>query len=160
MMRRPRCRRFKRSRRAHSKDTYRRSALTIQRCFRRYLKSRYEKLCANSMDDECIMLQPVSNIPRAVFVVVDGMAFDSRHLLSWMTKSNSHPLTRKAVSDELKKKCVDKAVMFLRDEQKRISNRKGYYSRKRMLKRTLDRISKGEVEKCGLRRRTRFSSLM
>lgn len=146
-MRGPRCRRLKRSQRSHSKDTYHRSASRIQRCFRRYLHFRYEKSCSNAMDDECIMLQPVSLIPRSVFVVLDGMAFDSRHLLSWMTKSNSHPLTRQPVSHELKKTCVDKAVSFLGSEQKRISNRRGHFSRKRTLKRTLDRISKADVVK-------------
>lgn len=103
---------------------------------------RYEKSCLNSRDDECIMLQPVGNIPRMVFVVVDGMGFDSRHLLSWMTQSDSHPLTRKPISDELKKVCVDKAVSFSRCEQERTSKRKGYFSRKRALEKTLGRISK------------------
>ena len=107
----------------------------------------------NSMDDECIMLQPVSRIPRGVLVVLDDMGFDSRHLLAWMTKSNSHPLTRQAFSDDVKKLCLDKAVLFLSLEQKRISNRKGYFSRKRVLKRTLDRHV--ELEKCK-RRHIRF----
>lgn len=154
-MRGPRCRRLKRSRRPHPKETYRKSAVVIQRSFRKFLGCRYDNLCLNSRDDECIMLSPVSNIPRGVLVVVDGMAFDSRHLLCWMTKSNSHPLTRDSLSDEVKKLCVDKAVLFLTLEQKRISNRKGYFSRKRILKRTLDRHV--DLEKCK-RRLTRFSA--
>lgn len=152
-MRGPRCRRFNRSQRPYSKETYNKSAAIVQRSFRRFLASRYDSVCLNSKDDECIMLQPVSNIPRGVLVVVDNMAFDSRHLLSWMTKSNSHPLTRESLSDDVKKTCVDKAVLFLTREQKRISNRKGYFSRKRILKRTLDRHV--DLEKCK-RRRTRF----
>lgn len=153
-MRGSRRRRLKRSQRPFSKETYSKSACKIQRCFRSFLKCRYEKSCSNYMDDECIMLQPVSSIPRGVLVVVDNMAFDSRHLLSWMTKSNSHPLTRENLSDEVKKVCLDKAVLFLKREQKRISNRKGYFSRKRTLKRTLGRHV--ELDKCK-RRRTRFS---
>lgn len=138
-MRGPRSRRLKRGQRPFTKETYLKSACKIQRCFRSFLKYRYEKSCSNYMDDECIMLQPVSGIPRGVLVVVDNMAFDSRHLLSWMTKSNSHPLTREKLSDDVKKVCLDKAVLFLWSEQKRISKRKGYFSRKRTLKRTLDR---------------------
>lgn len=153
-MRGRRRRRLKRSQRPFSKETYLKAARTIQRCFRRFLKYRYKKLCFNFEDDECIMLQPVSSIPRGVLVVVDNMAFDSRHLLSWMTKSNSHPLTRDPLPDELNKVCIDKAVLFLSREQRRISNRKGYFSRKRTLKRTLDRHV--ELEKCK-QRRTRFS---
>lgn len=152
-MRRPRCRRLKRSQRPYSKKDYHKSASTIQRCFRRYLEFRYEKTCLNFKDDECIMLQPVSRIPRGVLVVLDNVGFDSRHLLAWMTKSNSHPLTRVVFSDEVKKDCLDKAVLFLKLEQKRISNRKGYFSRKRILKRTLDRHE--DLAKCK-RRRTRF----
>lgn len=152
-MRRPRCRRLKRSQRPHTKEAYQRSASKIQRCFRRYLTFRYEKSCVNFMDDDCIMLQPVSRIPREVLVVLDNMGFDSRHLLAWMTRSDSHPLTREAFADDVKKLCLDKVVSFLRLEQKRTSNRKGYFSRKRILKRTLDRHV--ELEKCK-RRRTRF----
>lgn len=152
-MRRPRRRRLRRSQRPHTKGVYQRSAVTIQRCFRRYLDLRYKRSCLNSMDDECIMLQPVSRIPRGVLVVLDDMGFDSRHLLAWMTKSNSHPLTRKPFPDDVKKLCLDKAVLFLSSEQKRISNRKGYFSRKRVLRRTLDRYV--EFEKCK-RRRLRF----
>lgn len=153
-MRGPRCRRLKRSQRKFSKEKYTESAVIIQKCFRKFLSVRYEGLCLNSRDDECIMLQPVSDIPRGVLVVVDDMAFDSRHLLAWMTRSDSHPLTREPLPDRLKHLCVDKAVVFLTREQKRISNRKGYFSRKRTLKRTLDRHA--DLAKCK-RRRTRFS---
>ena len=107
----------------------------------------------NFLDDECIMLQPVSRIPRGLLVVIDRQGFDSRHLLAWMTRSNSHPLTRDKFPDDVKKMCLDKAIMFLRSEQKRISNRKGYFSRKRTLKRTVDRHT--ELEKCK-RRHIRF----
>lgn len=153
-MRGPRHRRLKRSQRVFPKEKYRESAMIIQRCYRKFLRVRYEGVCLNSKDDECIMLQPVSNIPRGVLVVVDKMAFDSRHLLAWMTKSGSHPLTREPLPDKVKHLCVEKSALFLTSEQKRITNRKGYFSRKRTLKRTLDRHA--DIERCS-RRRTRFS---
>ena len=138
-MRRPRGRRLKRSRRQYARETYQQSAVKIQRCFRNFLSVRYAKLCANSGDDECIMLQPVSHIPREVLLVVDKIGFDSRHLLVWMAKSNVNPLTRRPLSHDVKKLCVDKAVTFLRCEHRRTSTKRGYFSRKRVLQRTIER---------------------
>ena len=153
-MRRPRCRRLERHRRPHTKYAYQQSAVKIQRCFRRFLVSRYAESCTNYDDDDCIMLQPVSHIPREVLLVVDKIGFDSRHLLAWMARSSANPLTRAPLQHDVKKLCLDKAVMFLRREQKRISNRKGYFSRKRILKRTIERHV--DLDKCK-RRRTRFA---
>lgn len=133
-MRRPRQRRLKRSRRKHSKDVYDLSASKIQRGFRTYLDCRYEKVCTNYKDDECIMLQPVSRIPRVLLIVLDGFGFDARHLLTWMNRSNSHPLSRCPLSKTTKKKCVEKIVRYLEDVQNR-SGPKGYFGRKKILER-------------------------
>jgi hypothetical protein len=153
-MRRPRCRRSKRHRRPHSKSTYQHAAVKIQRCFRRFMILRYADSCTNYNDDDCIMLQPVSHIPREVLLVVDKIGFDARHLLAWMARSSANPLTREPLEHDVRRLCLDKAVTFLRSEQRRISNRKGYFSRKRILKRTIERHV--DLEKCK-RRRTRFA---
>lgn len=141
-MRVPRNRRKGRRDRKHSKKEYVRSCIIIQNAFRRYLKRRYSSLCSNYADDECIMLEPVHMIPRGVLMVIDRVAFDCRHLLSWMEKSNSHPLSRTPLQPSLKEACVEKVVVFLKKESSRISNSRGFFSRKRVLERILDRHEK------------------
>lgn len=89
-------------------------------------------------DDECIMLRPVSSIPRGVLVVVDQVAFDSRDLLSWITRSRYHPLTRKPLTDRLKRLCIKKSTTFFeRELGPNKKKKKGFYSRKRVLKKIM-----------------------
>lgn len=139
-MRAPRNRRNSRYNRKHSKQVYIESSIKIQRCFRNFLETRYSKLCPkNYKEDECILFEPVRLIPRDVLVVVDEVGFDCRSFLTWMTKSSTHPLTRERVPDSFKIRCISSAVVFLERENRRNSNRKGFFSRKRILRRTLQK---------------------
>ena len=138
-MRKPRSRRRKRSLRKHTKQEYTQASVTIQRCFRSFLETRYSRVCSNYSDDECILLEPVKMIPRDVFVVINDIGFDCRNLLTWMTKSNSHPLSRDPIPDSFRMRCIESTMRFLEKETKRNSKRKGFFSRKKILRRTLDR---------------------
>lgn len=138
-MRAPRNRRQKRLERPFPKPVYHRAAVKIQRGFRAYILRRYQGICSNFNDDDCILLNSVAHIPRDVVVIIENTAFDSRSLLTWMARSNSNPLTRKPLPEGLKESCFEKAVLFLHREEKRNSNRRGFYSRKRVLRRTVDR---------------------
>jgi len=137
-MRIKRNRRKNRKCRKYSKKVYIDSTIRIQRCFRRFIDIRYADVCSNYKDDDCIMLDPIKMIPRDVLIVMNDIGFDCRHLLSWIKKSNSHPLTRGPILDSDKKSCFDRVINFLENEIKRNSNRKGFFSRKKILKRTLE----------------------
>lgn len=137
-MRSPRQRRYKRSQRLHPKQTYILAAVKIQRVFRKYLDRRFKSLCVNYEDDECIMLQPVSRIPRSLLIVMDKVAFDCRYLLIWLKRSNVHPLSRAELPKGIRKKCLKKVKMFLKYQQNKCP-KKGFYSRRRALKQTMDR---------------------
>jgi len=139
-MRAPRNRRKLRATRKHRKQVYIFSAIKIQRCFRNFLKTRYSELCSN--EEECILFDPISMIPREVFVVIDDVGFDCRSLLTWMTKSSTHPLTRERIPNSFKERCINRSVVFLERENRRNSNRRGFFSRKRTLRRTLQRLGR------------------
>ena len=136
-MRAPRNRRKLRATRKHSKQVYIESSIKIQRCFRNFLETRYSKLCSN--EEECILFEPVKFIPRDVFVVVDEIGFDCRSFLTWMATSSTHPLTRERIPTSFKERCISSSVVFLERENRRNSNRKGFFSRKRILRRTLQK---------------------
>ena len=128
-MPRKRNRRCVRSKRLYSKENYQEAATTIQRCFQRYLRSRYSGMCSNS--EECILLEPVSHIPRELFVHHKNTGFDSRSLLRWLTNSNRNPLTREAFSPGVGKECVRKVIMFAKHEISRKCGKRGHYRRRK-----------------------------
>lgn len=131
-MRKPRNRSLIRSQRPHTKAVYTDSASKIQRFFQTYVEHRYEGACKNHDDYEIFMLNPVSTIPKRLLVVVNGWAFHALHLLTWLQKSDKHPMTRDTVDPSVNKECVDKIEFFLRQEFKESSfgRKSGHYRRR------------------------------
>lgn len=131
-MRKPRNRSLIRRQRPHTREVYSESATKIQRFFQGYVENRYLGVCNNHDDVEIFMLNPVSTIPRRLLVVVNGWAFHALHLLAWLEKSDKNPMTRDTMSPLVRKECVDKIEIFMRQECKEQSfgRKSGHYRRR------------------------------
>ena len=122
--------------------------MCIQRCFKKFLKNRYD-YCKNNEDDDIFTLSPVYMIPRDLLVIIDKQAFNACHLLKWVSRSGKHPLTREDVPEEVVGICVNCIKNFLYFEciKSSIGNKTGFYKKRKQYTQALKLLDDDDKEK-------------
>lgn len=144
-MKRVRNRRYIRRNRPHKRGRYHLCATIIQRKFRAYMKRRYRTVCKNFDDDDCIELVAVSEIPKGLLMVVNGIAYSATGLAQWTMQSNLDPLTRDILPDGTHKECVSKIQKFL---YSKTYGQRGFFRKTRPHRKLLKNLRKKDAYPC------------